>query len=394
MSQRPPSLMDCVSFIEPPLSKAIGRYGRIAVKVGRTLGRKLKRIPRKIAVKAGKAQRAIGHKWAERVGVGSKARMAMEQAASKTGSGLRTRGAFRGGKVARHRLAQIGARAQGRQVVRGAAIGAVGAGAAYGAGEVDRPKRKRKEDTEGNEMLRRKLRMLAAKAKNLPEDSPFVRELRRFKRKILERKKKINEDNEGKADDGSALLGDKDFNKDRHEGNEPYGKPHMSVQMTQGTGSGKMLGRRFFNAHPESRTALNKPLRVKKSLAVRLLKQMVDDEPITEREKRIKEKKTKASIADKDRIVYKSYPGYPKGHPSYKVLKKNKVALEPEERKLVMKRGATWNHGPNGEKTSAVWKSVVNGKTYYITDTHRAWNVTKTLKGTIRRYHDFIKRTA
>ena len=81
-------------------------------------------------------------------------------------------------------------------------------------------------------------------------------------------------------------------------------------------------------------------------------------------------------------------------YPEYEVLKKHKRPLTDEERALVMGREAVWHHGPNGEATSAVWKSLVDGQEWFVTATHRAWNVTKTLKGTIARYHDFIKGTA
>jgi len=79
--------------------------------------------------------------------------------------------------------------------------------------------------------------------------------------------------------------------------------------------------------------------------------------------------------------------------PEMKTLKKNKRPLTDEERQLVMDRDATWHHGPNGEKTPAVWKSVVNGKTWYVCNTHRAMQVKPTLKGAIRAF-DFIKTTA
>ena len=76
-------------------------------------------------------------------------------------------------------------------------------------------------------------------------------------------------------------------------------------------------------------------------------------------------------------------------------LKKNKKPLTDEERKEVMDKKATWHSGPNGEATSAVWKSVdKNGKATYITNTHRAWNKADTLKGAIGKYHSFIKGTA
>jgi len=80
--------------------------------------------------------------------------------------------------------------------------------------------------------------------------------------------------------------------------------------------------------------------------------------------------------------------------PRMPALKKGRTTLTPEERDLVMKRKATWQDGDNGKPTPAVWKSVVNGKTWYVTNTHRAYNVTPTLKGTIKQYHDFIKGTA
>lgn len=103
-----------------------------------------------------------------------------------------------------------------------------------------------------------------------------------------------------------------------------------------------------------------------------------------------------------DRVVLRedtAYQRVARQAPEFKVLKKHQVKLDPEERKLCMDRGAVWNFhfGRNGkrQKTPAVWKSVMpNGDTWYSTNTHRAWNVTRTLKGTIKRYADFIKSTA
>jgi hypothetical protein len=80
--------------------------------------------------------------------------------------------------------------------------------------------------------------------------------------------------------------------------------------------------------------------------------------------------------------------------PDFNTLKKNKVKLTDEERKEVMKSDAVWHHGSNGEPTAAVWKSEVDGKIWYVTNTHRAYNVRPTLKGAISRYHKFIKGTA
>ena len=81
----------------------------------------------------------------------------------------------------------------------------------------------------------------------------------------------------------------------------------------------------------------------------------------------------------------------------FKKLKANKQPLTNEERQLCLDRKAVWNNHPDPKKNPvpAVWKSVdKNGKVTYVTDTHRAYNTASTLKGAIRRYHNFIKGTA
>lgn len=78
-------------------------------------------------------------------------------------------------------------------------------------------------------------------------------------------------------------------------------------------------------------------------------------------------------------------------------LKKNKVPLADEEREECLRKKAVWHNHPNPKcnPIPAVWKSVnKNGKTTYVTDTHRAYNTASTLKGAIGRYHKFIKGTA
>lgn len=79
--------------------------------------------------------------------------------------------------------------------------------------------------------------------------------------------------------------------------------------------------------------------------------------------------------------------------PKWKALKKGRVKLTPEERKKVMDAKAVW-HFNGGAPSPAVGKSVVDGKTWYETHTHRAVNVRPTLAGAISRYHKFIKSTA
>jgi len=80
--------------------------------------------------------------------------------------------------------------------------------------------------------------------------------------------------------------------------------------------------------------------------------------------------------------------------PMIDTLKKNKKNLTDEERATVMKAKAIWHHGPNGEPSPAVWKSEVDGETWFVTNTHRAFQATKTLDSAIKAFHDVIKKTA
>lgn len=82
------------------------------------------------------------------------------------------------------------------------------------------------------------------------------------------------------------------------------------------------------------------------------------------------------------------------GVPAFADLKAGKSELTDEERSEVMRRKAVWHHGPKGAASPAVWKSIVDGQTFFVTNTHRAYNVAPTLKGAIGRYHSFIKGTA
>lgn len=79
----------------------------------------------------------------------------------------------------------------------------------------------------------------------------------------------------------------------------------------------------------------------------------------------------------------------------FKALEKRKVPLTDEEREEVMKKKAVWHHGPHGEATPAVWKSKDSkGKTVYVTNTHRVWQHSPSLKGAIGKYHSVVKQTA
>jgi hypothetical protein len=80
--------------------------------------------------------------------------------------------------------------------------------------------------------------------------------------------------------------------------------------------------------------------------------------------------------------------------PKWDTLKKNRTSLTDEERKQVMDAGAIWHHGPKGEATPAVWKAEVDGKTWYVSNTHRAWSARPSLKGIISQYHKYVEPSA
>lgn len=80
--------------------------------------------------------------------------------------------------------------------------------------------------------------------------------------------------------------------------------------------------------------------------------------------------------------------------PEMETLKKNKKVLTDDEREKVMSAKAVWHHHPTSDKpTPAIWKSIVKGKTWYVCNTHRAYQAKPTLKGAIKAYK-FIKTTA
>ncbi len=76
--------------------------------------------------------------------------------------------------------------------------------------------------------------------------------------------------------------------------------------------------------------------------------------------------------------------------PNMKTLEKNKVSLTEEERKEVIDRGATWGQD---DDIPAVWKAEVDGKMWYVCNTHRAYQCKPTLKGGIKAF-DFIETTS
>lgn len=81
--------------------------------------------------------------------------------------------------------------------------------------------------------------------------------------------------------------------------------------------------------------------------------------------------------------------------PDFETLEKHGVGLTDEERAEVMRRKATWHHGPKGEETPAVRKSTIDGEDWYWCGTHRSWSGAKpTLAGAVNAYHRSVKRTS
>jgi len=79
--------------------------------------------------------------------------------------------------------------------------------------------------------------------------------------------------------------------------------------------------------------------------------------------------------------------------PRFETLKKHKQPLDEQEKNRAMDAGAVWHHGSNNEETSAIWKAEVDGKTWYICNTHRAFQAKPTLEEAIKSYK-FIETTA
>jgi len=118
---------------------------------------------------------------------------------------------------------------------------------------------------------------------------------------------------------------------------------------------------------------------------------MSDDQDITEQTSKaraIVDALLERDQAEWRNIQYRKHFNVDESGPKLKTLKDHRVDLDPKERKEVVRRGAVWDEGKPG-----VWKSVVNGKTWYVSNTHRAYRVKPTLRGAIQAF-SYVKTTA
>lgn len=78
----------------------------------------------------------------------------------------------------------------------------------------------------------------------------------------------------------------------------------------------------------------------------------------------------------------------------FQVLKDNKIDLTSEERKEAMDAKCVWHHGPNESESCAIWKGKdSSGKIWFVSNTHRAFRKSPTLKSAIKEYQ-WVKTTS
>lgn len=111
----------------------------------------------------------------------------------------------------------------------------------------------------------------------------------------------------------------------------------------------------------------------------------------------------KESVGDFLKKHHEKGPNWPKkkkkaeivveASPRMETLKKNKRPLTDEERQKVMDAGAVWHFSGDEKPTPGIWKAEVNGKTWYVCNTHRAYQAKPTLSQAFKAF-EFIKTTA
>ena len=72
--------------------------------------------------------------------------------------------------------------------------------------------------------------------------------------------------------------------------------------------------------------------------------------------------------------------------PNIDVLKSHRRPLSSTERSRVVQAGATWSDGKPG-----VWKAIVNGKTWYASNTHRCYAAKKSLAAACTAFKNIVE---
>jgi hypothetical protein len=77
----------------------------------------------------------------------------------------------------------------------------------------------------------------------------------------------------------------------------------------------------------------------------------------------------------------------------FAILKASRKPLEGDEKAKAMKAGCVWHF--TGHPTCAIWKGTdTAGKSWYVSNTHRAYSKDKTLDQAIKRWHNYVEPSA
>lgn len=86
----------------------------------------------------------------------------------------------------------------------------------------------------------------------------------------------------------------------------------------------------------------------------------------------------------------KSFKEYAAHKSEIYILKQNKSPLEGEEKERAMKAGCVWHF--NKKPSCAIWKGKDSGgKSWYVSNTHRAYSKDSTLEKAIKKYHSYVE---
>lgn len=76
----------------------------------------------------------------------------------------------------------------------------------------------------------------------------------------------------------------------------------------------------------------------------------------------------------------------------FEILKSNKSSLDGEEKERAIKAGCVWHFGNLNKPTYAIWKTKdTSGNVWYVSNTHQAYDKSKTLSQAITNWHKKIE---